>query len=64
MKQVDRHAVYEGVALCLAGFGVALAVPALMNAHDSIAVIAAFFLILAWAGWGSFFVYRQLERSK
>jgi len=63
MKQRERHAIYEAAALIFAGMGLAITVPALVSAHENIALIAAAFLVLAWAGWGSFFVYRQTTKG-
>jgi len=63
MTQKERHAIYEAAALFFAGFGLAITVPTLINAHDSIALLAALFMILAWAGWGSFFTYRQVKKG-
>lgn len=58
MTRKDRHLVYEGSALMFSGVGIALTVPALVNAHDSIALLAAAVLAVAWTGWGVFFIYR------
>lgn len=59
MKQKERHSIYELIAIAISGFAIALTVPALMNAHDTVALLAAGLLSAAWAGWIVFFFYRM-----
>lgn len=63
MKRKERHLIYEFVGLGLAGFGLAFSIPALVSAHDTVALLAALLLLLAWGGWGSFFFYRASQQG-
>lgn len=58
MKLKERRAAYEMVAIGYFGFATALTVPALISAHDSVALIAALMLPTGWAGWAAYFLYR------
>lgn len=59
MTKKQRHAIYEMIAIILAGLGGVLAVPELMNAHDSNAALAAGLLFLGWLTWVIYFIYRN-----
>lgn len=59
MTKKQRHAIYEGVAIILAGFGGMFTVPELMNAHQSNALLAAGILFVGWLTWLAYFLYRN-----
>jgi hypothetical protein len=54
----------EGVFLLFAWMGASFVIPALISAHDSIALIGAFFLGLALFAWAAGFLHRVIEKSK
>jgi drug/metabolite transporter (DMT)-like permease len=58
MTARERRLVYEVIAIALAGFGLLFAIPALMSAHDTVALLAVFFLVLGLVGWVAYYVYR------
>lgn len=62
MTRRDRHRVYEGAAILIAGVFGLFAVPALLSAHDSIALICGTALFAGWLGWIAYFAYR-IERT-
>lgn len=62
MTRKQRALVREGGAISLAGVFGAFAIPTLISAHDTVALLAGFFLLLGWAGWAAYFFYR-LERE-
>jgi hypothetical protein len=64
MRQRERYAIYEAGALALAGFGLAFAVPTLVSAHDSVALLAGGMLMLAWGVWMLWFAYRVTKGDK
>jgi hypothetical protein len=63
MTRKQRHLVYELVAIIAAGLMGVFAVPALFNAHDSVALLAGGILIIGWFAWMAFYLYR-LTTSK
>ena len=60
MRKKERHAVYEAATIGFSGIGLALAVPTLVSAHDTIALLSAGLLALAWFGWALFFLSKQI----
>lgn len=64
MTRKERHFVYEAAALLAAAFFGLFTVPALINAHDTIALTAAVGLISVWGGWLLFFAYRFSREIK
>lgn len=50
MTRKERHLVYKLIGLALTGLGLAFTVPSLINEHDTIALLAAGLLSIAWAG--------------
>lgn len=48
MTNRERSLAYKLVGLALTGLGLAITVPSLMNSHDTIALLAAGLLCLAW----------------
>ncbi|EJU12400.1 hypothetical protein LH128_14062 [Sphingomonas sp. LH128] len=59
MTQRERRAVYEGAAILLAGFFGVFAIPALISAHDTIALVCGVALFAGWIGWVTYFAYRS-----
>lgn len=64
MTRKQRHAIYELIAITVSGFGLAFSIPALVSAHDSVALLAALLLAVAWMGWIAYFVYRIHHQEK
>lgn len=64
MTKKERAAVYELIAIGLSGFGLAFTVPALVSAHDSLALLASGLLGGAWLGWVAYFIYRVTQEGK
>lgn len=58
MTRKQRHMIYEAAGLLLAAFFGLFTVPALINAHDTIALVAALGMVFVWLGWTAFFTYR------
>lgn len=63
MTRRDRHLAYEGAAILAAGLFGIFAVPALLSAHDTIALVCGAGLFAGWLGWIAFFGYR-IERTR
>jgi hypothetical protein len=61
MTLKQRRLVYELIAIGLSGFGLAFAIPTLVSAHDSVALLAALLLVVAWIGWVLYYGYRVLD---
>lgn len=59
MTSRERRTVYEAVAILLAGLLGVFAVPALISAHDSIALVCGVGLFGGWIGWVLYFFYRS-----
>lgn len=58
MPRKQRHLVYEMMAIFLATFFGIFTVPALINTHDTIALVCAVGLLMIWSTWGLYFFYR------
>lgn len=64
MTRKERHFIYEAGAILLAAFFGLFTVPALINAHDTVALAAAAGLIGVWVLWVLFFAYRFSREIK
>lgn len=64
MTRKERHIAFEGAAIIAASFFGLFTVPALINAHDTIPLVAAVGLIGVWLGWLLFFAYRLSREIK
>lgn len=51
MTAKERRQIYQAIGLALTLMGLALAIPALVSAHDTVALLAAFLLGIAWVAW-------------
>lgn len=58
MTKKQRHLIYELVAIGFAGIFGVFTIPALLSARDSIAVVCAGLLLIGWAIWLGYFIYR------
>lgn len=58
MTRKQRHLIYEMAAILAALFFGVFTVPTLINAHDTIALMCAFGLVVVWVVWGAYFLYR------
>lgn len=61
MNRKLRHLLYELFIMMVNGLALAFIIPPLINAHESMALLAAGMLFLGFLGWIAFFLYR-LER--
>lgn len=59
MTRKQRRALYEGVAILIAGFFGIFAVSSLISAHDSIALLCGVGLFVGWLSWVAYFAYRS-----
>lgn len=59
MTRNERHRVYDAASITLSSLGLAFGIPTLINAHDSVALIAAFFLLLGWVSNTLLYLYRM-----
>lgn len=64
MPRKFRHLVYEMVAILLATFFGVFTIPALINTHDTIALMCAVGLVGVWIVWGLYFLYRLSKETK
>ena len=64
MTRKERHFAYEAAAILAASFFGLFTVPALINAHDTVALASAVGLIAVWIGWLLFFAYRFSREIK
>lgn len=58
MKQKERHFVYEGMAMLVAGMFGAFAVPTLLSTRDSVVAVCGGILFIGWLCWFAFWLYR------
>lgn len=58
MTRKERSFVIEGMAVLIGGLFGSVAVPTLISAHDSVALLAAIGLLLGWICWVAYFLYR------
>jgi hypothetical protein len=58
MTQKERRLIHELIAIGAAAIGLALTIPALISAHDTIALFAAGLLAVGWFGWALYYLYR------
>jgi len=58
MTRKQRHLIYEAVAILLATFFGLFTTPALINAHETIALVCAIGLLAVWGVWIAYFLYR------
>jgi heme A synthase len=61
MNDKTRRYIYELIALCLTGFFGAFALPELVNAHNSVALLAGGILFITYLCWFASFIYRGLK---
>jgi len=59
MTKKERHALYEGGAIIVAGVAGVFTVPELLNAHNSNLGLAAGLLFVGWLLWVAYFIYRN-----
>lgn len=64
MTRKQRHLIYEALGLLAAAFFGLFTVTTLLNAHDTIALVAAVGLLATWFGWLLFFIYRFSKELK
>ncbi|KKC25793.1 hypothetical protein WP12_12105 [Sphingomonas sp. SRS2] len=58
MTTKERRAFHEGVAIVATGALGVFVIPTLINAHQSVALLAGACLGLAWLAWGASFLFR------
>jgi hypothetical protein len=58
MTSRQRQWIHEALAITVAGIFGLFAVPTLISAHDSVALLCAVVLLGGWVGWVTYFVYR------
>lgn len=66
MKAKERALVYKLIGLALTGVALAFTVPSLMNSHDTIALLAAGLLGIAWLFAGIMFMvdlFNHIEKG-